>query len=162
MLYVLLSTTIRGMPFIFLIPKYKRQQILIIENRFNVFQNIPHCMRLNQLSKHICHSDWGISKICILNASNASSGIEKRWPLILFFTYGNKMKSFDAKSGLYGGFLIKSMFWVLKNVFISRCVRARIVVAKEWSVFLLRSAARSLIFRINFLNAFFITKNKFF
>ena len=47
-------------------------------------------MRLNQLSKHFCHSDWGISKTCILNASTASSGIEKHWFLILFFTYGNK------------------------------------------------------------------------
>ena len=30
--------------------------------------------------------------------------------------YGNKMKSFGAKSGLYGRWHIKSMFWVLKNV----------------------------------------------
>ena len=29
--------------------------------------------------------------------------------------YGNKKKSYGAKSGLYGGWLIKSMFWVLKN-----------------------------------------------
>ena len=29
--------------------------------------------------------------------------------------YENKKKSFDAKAGLYGGWLIKSMFWVLKN-----------------------------------------------
>ena len=72
-------------------------------------------MRLNQLSKHICHFDWGISKTCILNASTASSGVEKHWPLILFFTYGNKKKSFGAKSGLYGRWLIKLKCWVLKN-----------------------------------------------
>ena len=72
-------------------------------------------MRLNQLSKHFFHSNWGISKPCILNASSASSGVEKRWPHILFFTCGNKKKSFDSKSGLYGGWLIKSMLWVLKN-----------------------------------------------
>ena len=72
-------------------------------------------MHLNQLPKHFCNSDWGISKTCIPNASIASSGVEKRWPLILFFTYGNKKKSFGAKSGLYGGWLIKSMLWVLKN-----------------------------------------------
>ena len=47
------------------------------------------CMRFNQFSKHFCPSDWGIPKTCILNASTASSGVEKRWPLILFFTYGN-------------------------------------------------------------------------
>ena len=72
-------------------------------------------MHLNQMSKHFYHSDWGISKTCILNASTAYSGVEKRWPLILFFTYGNKKKSFDAKSRLYGGWLIKSVYWVLKN-----------------------------------------------
>ena len=75
-------------------------------------------MRLNQLSKHSCHSDWGISKTCILNASTASSGVEKCWPLILFSTFGNKKKSFGAKSGLCGGCLIKSMFWVLKNAIV--------------------------------------------
>ena len=72
-------------------------------------------MRLNQLSKHYWHFDWGISKTCILNASTASLSVEKRWPLILFFTYWNKKKSFGAKSGLYGGLLIKSMCLVLKN-----------------------------------------------
>ena len=71
------------------------------------------CMRLNQLSKHFCHSDWGISKTRILNASTASSGVEKRWPLILFLTYGNITKSFGAKSGR--GRLFKLIFWVLKN-----------------------------------------------
>ena len=29
--------------------------------------------------------------------------------------YGNKKKSFGAKSRLYGGWIIKSMFWMLKN-----------------------------------------------
>ena len=72
-------------------------------------------MRLNQLSNQFFHSDWGISKTCILNLSTASSGVEKPWPLILFFAYGNKKKSFSTKSGLYGGWLIKSMFWVPKN-----------------------------------------------
>ena len=72
-------------------------------------------MRLNQLTKHFCHSNLGICKTCILNASTVSSGVEKLWPLILFFTYGNKKRSFGAKSGLYCGWLIKSMFWVLKH-----------------------------------------------
>ena len=45
-------------------------------------------MRLNQLSKHLCHSDRFISKICILNASTASSAVGKRWPHILLFAYG--------------------------------------------------------------------------
>ena len=72
-------------------------------------------MRLKQLSKHFWGSTvWDIFKTCILNASTASSDAEKRWSLILFFTYGNKKKSFRAKSGLYSGWLIKSMFWVLK------------------------------------------------
>ena len=42
-------------------------------------------MLLKQLSKHICHSDWGISKTCILNASTVSSDVEKRWPLNFFY-----------------------------------------------------------------------------
>ena len=46
---------------------------------------------------------------------NTSSAVVKRWPLILSFEYRNKKKSFGAKSGLYGGRLFKSMFWVLKN-----------------------------------------------
>ena len=41
-------------------------------------------------SKHFCHSDCGISKTCILNASTASSSVEKRWPLILFLRTGIK------------------------------------------------------------------------
>ena len=85
-----------------------------IREQIQILRSIHFCMRLNQLSKHFCQSDWGICKICILNASTASSGDEKRWPLT-FFTYGNKKKSFDAKARLYGGWLIKSMFWVLKN-----------------------------------------------
>ena len=75
-------------------------------------------MSLNQLLKHFWHSDWDIFKTCFLNATTASLGIEKRWPLILFLTYGNRKKSFGAKSGLYGGWLFKSMFWVLKNAII--------------------------------------------
>ena len=39
---------------------------------------------------------------------------KKRWPLI-FFRFGNKKQSFGAKSGLYGEWLIKSLFWVLIN-----------------------------------------------
>ena len=77
-----------------------KKQILIIENCFIVFQNIPplrsihFCMPFDQLSKHFSHFDWGISKTWIPNASTASSG---------------------AKSAIYGERLIKSIFWVLKN-----------------------------------------------
>ena len=88
-------------------------------------------MRLNQFSKHFCHSDWGIPKTCILNASTASSGVEKRWTLILFLTCGNKKKSFGAMSGLYGGWLIKLMFWVLKNA----VVWADVWELALWSMF---------------------------
>ena len=70
-------------------------------------------MSLNQLSKHFCGSNWGISKTCILKASTASSNVEKRWPLILFFTYGNKKKSFGAKSGLYSGVFKNAVVWEL-------------------------------------------------
>ena len=88
-------------------------------------------MRLNQLSKHFCHSDWGISKTCILNASTASTGVEKRWAPILFFTYGNKKKSFGANLGSYGKWLIKSMFWLLKNAVVWANVW---VLAMSWIV----------------------------
>ena len=47
-------------------------------------------------------------KIYTSTLLHASSGVVKRWPLILFFTYGNKKKSF-------GRCFMKSMFWVLKN-----------------------------------------------
>ena len=86
-------------------------------SKYSPLRSKHFCMRLNQLSKHFWHSDWGtrISKTCILNASSASSGVQKRWPLILFLCTGEKKKSFGAKSALYGGWLIKSMFWMLKN-----------------------------------------------
>lgn len=50
----------------------------------------------------IIEADYGISKTCILNAATASSRVKKREPFSLFFGYGNKKKSFDAKLGLYG------------------------------------------------------------
>ena len=94
-------------------------------------------MRLNQLSKHFCHSDWGISKTCILNASTASSGVEKRWPLILYtLYYGNKKKLFGGKSRLYCGWLIKSMFWVLENAVV--CADVWELALSWWKVIPLR------------------------
>ena len=69
-----------------------------------VFQNIPplrsirFCMRLNQLSKHFCHSDWGIFKTFFLNPSTASSGVGKRWPLILFFYLRVYHTTFDSSN----------------------------------------------------------------
>ena len=99
---------------------------------FPSLRSIHFCMRLNQLSKHFCHSDWGNFKACILKTSTASLSVEKRWPIILFFTYENKSKSFATRSGLYGGWLIKSIFWVQKKCScLTRCVRARIVVEKS-------------------------------
>ena len=47
-------------------------------SKYSPLRSIHFCMRLNQLPKHFCHSDWGIYKICTLNASTASSGVEKR------------------------------------------------------------------------------------
>ena len=38
---------------------------------------------------HFCQSDWSISKTWILNASTASSGVEKRW-LLIFLSTGIK------------------------------------------------------------------------
>ena len=84
-------------------------------SKYSPLRSIHICMRLNQFSKYFCRSDWSIFKTWILNVSSPSSGVVKRWLLILFFTYGNKKKSFGAKLGLYGGWLIKSMLWVLKN-----------------------------------------------
>ena len=63
-------------------------------SKYSPLRSMQFCMRLNQLSKYFCHFDWGISKTCILNASTTSLGVE-RWPLILFFTYGNK-KNYTA------------------------------------------------------------------
>ena len=80
-------------------------------SKYSPLKSIHFYRRLNQLSQHFCHSDWGISRICILNASDVFSGFEKRWPLILFLMYGNEKKSFGPKSGLYCGWLNKSIFW---------------------------------------------------
>ena len=55
--------------------------VLLLFKIFPPLRSIHFCMRLH----HFCHSDWGMSKTCILNASTASSDVEKRWPLILFF-----------------------------------------------------------------------------
>lgn len=103
------NCVIRGLPYI--------QQMLIIENLFILFFNILHLDLYTfacQLPKNFGHSDCGVSKTCLLNASNASSGVEKRCPFSLSFTYGN-----DAHSGLYGRWLIKSTFRVLKNLVFS-------------------------------------------
>ena len=76
-------------------------------------RSIHFCMRLHQLSKHFCHSET-----CILNASTASSGMEKRWPLMIFFKYANKKKSFD----------------VLMRLFVPMCESSH-CRREEWSVF---------------------------
>ena len=73
----------------------REQNQILINHRKSLYcfskhsplRSIHFCMRLNQLLKHFCHCDWGISKTCILNASSASSGVEKCWSLILFFMY---------------------------------------------------------------------------
>ena len=80
-----------------------------------MFPAVYFCMRLNQLSEHFSTLIEVSPKHKFWTHQPASSAVEKRWPLILFLTYGNKKKSFGAKWGLYGGWLIKSMFWVLKN-----------------------------------------------
>jgi len=84
-------------------------------SKYSPWWSIHFCMRLNQFSKQFFHSEWGNSKTCVLNASTASSGVEKRWPRNLFLMCGNKKKSLGAKSGLYGGWPINSMFSVLKK-----------------------------------------------
>ena len=81
-------------------------------------------------TKYSCFPYSGISKTCILNVSTASSGVEKYWPLILFLTYGNKKKSFGVKSGLYVGWLIKSILNAQKCSWMSsHCF------GEDWSVF---------------------------
>ena len=84
----------------------EQKQILIIENCLLFFKIFPiKIYTLLHAFEPIVEAllplyDWGIS---ILFAWTASSGVEKRWPLILLFTYRNKKKSFGAKSELYGG-----------------------------------------------------------
>ena len=59
------------------------------------------------------------------------------------FTYGNKNKSFGLKSGLYGGWLIKPMFWTVINA---------VVGADVWELILSFSTAirlRQLVFLIS-------------
>ena len=47
-------------------------------SKYFPLRSIHLCMRLNQFSKHFCHSDWGLFTTSILNPSTASSGVEKR------------------------------------------------------------------------------------
>ena len=68
--------------------------------------------------KHFFQSDWGNSKTCVLNASTASSGVENRCPRNLFLMCGNNKKSLGAKSGLYGGWPISSIFHSVRNAFV--------------------------------------------
>ena len=91
-------------------------------------------MRLNQLSKHFCYSDWGISKTGLLNASTASSGVEKRWPLILFFTYGNKKKSLGAKSGYTADDSSNRCFECSKMQLLEPMCESSQCRGEEWSV----------------------------
>lgn len=85
-------------------------------SKYFPLRSIHFCMRLNQLSKHFCHSDWDISKTCNLNASIASSGVEKHWPLMLFLT-----------SGFYCGWLnivVKLANFRLSNeIYFLRCLK---------------------------------------
>lgn len=61
--------------------------MLTIGYRFIVFQNISFKIyTFLHAFESICRStfDRDISKACILDARTASSGVERRWPLILF------------------------------------------------------------------------------
>ena len=70
---------IRVLPFIFCDKRTKaninHRKSLNCFSKYSLLRSKHFCMRLNQLSKHFCHSDWGISKTCILNASTAFSGV---------------------------------------------------------------------------------------
>ena len=95
--------------------KIKHQKWLHCFSKYSPWRSIDFLMRLNQFSNNFFHSDWGISKTCILNALTASSGVEKRWLHNLFLMCRKKKKSLGAKSGLYAGWPINSMFSVLKK-----------------------------------------------
>lgn len=109
---------------------WEQKLILINENRFNVFQNMLHSYLYiftkvwNKLSKHFWHPVWDIARTCILNAS---TDFRNALPTqFVFLRMGIKEVRKDAKSGLYFGWLIKSMFGVLKNFICSSpCGRAR-------------------------------------
>ena len=83
-------------------------------------------MRLKQLSKHFCHSDWGICKTCILNAWTTSLGAEKRWPLILFFISEKKVIRCQIMTIRWINVLSAQKYSCL-----NRCERARIVVVQS-------------------------------
>ena len=99
----------RGLSFIFRDYRTKtninHRKSLYCFSKYSPLRSIHFWLHLNQLSKYFCHSDWGISKTCIL----------------LF--------ALNRKSGIYSGCFIKSMFWVFNCL--SRCVGARIVVVKS-------------------------------
>ena len=68
----ILQLWIRGLPFIF---RYYRTKTNINHlksfycfSKYSPLRSIHSCMRLNQLSKHFCHSDWlifwAIDKLC--------------------------------------------------------------------------------------------------
>ena len=72
-------------------------------------------VQFDQLSKRFCHSIEISPKHVFWTHQRFLMCRKTLTSLIIFFTYGNKKKSFGAKSKLYGGWLIKSMFRVLKN-----------------------------------------------
>ena len=77
-----------------------------------------------------------ISRTCILTASTASSAVEKHWPLILFFTFGNK-KSHSVPSQDYtADDSSKRCFECSKRqLFEPMCKRSSHCRGEEWSVF---------------------------
>ena len=83
-------------------------------------------MRLNQLSKHFCHSDWGISKTCILNASPLLQ-VSKNIDLFFFCLRTGIKRSHSVPSQDYMADDSSNRCFKCS----SRCVRARIVVVKS-------------------------------
>ena len=98
--------------------KINHRKWLYYFSKYSPWRSIHFFMHLNQFSKHFFHSDWGISKTCILNALTASTGVEKRWPRNLFLICGNKKKSLGAKSGLplfFRRLLVNKLLCTIQN-----------------------------------------------
>lgn len=96
---------------------YKRRE-QSINNRKSLYFFIQIFPMLKRTIKHFCHFELSKEKR-VLNVATAFSGVVKNSPVSLVFTYSNKQQSFDAKLGLYVGWLIKLMFWESKNVVVS-------------------------------------------
>ena len=91
-------------------------------------RSIHFCMRLNQMSKHFCYSDWSISEIAFLKYQLLLQVSKNVDPSFYFLRTGiNRSHSVTSQNYTTDDSSIDALS-AQKCSCLSRCVRARIVV----------------------------------